>query len=224
MYEKTTIHGIIFILCIFAYLVSPKKDMNVSIQEVQARSETQTGETREVSVWTQAGKVERQLESSIQDTKQAHRIEENVKTECDATCKVNTLVSLWIDHKIAWSLVFTCKDKAVDPVKCIKLGASIVKAESGGWYNCYKNWCFWILSGGISYKSVEAGVEDWVKRYNLYWYRQENPSNFYSNSPNWNPKTHYCMSEHQTNWTKLSYCPNWHKHSWNMFKNLDKIF
>lgn len=220
MYDKTTIHGIIFILCILAYLVSPKADLTVPIQEVQASQATQTGEIWEASVWTQTGKVEKQLESPIQDAKQAQYDTKKVSVECDATCKVNTLVSLGIEPKIAGSLVWTCKEKAIDPVKCIKLGSSIVKAESGGGYRCYKNGCFWILAGWISYKSVEAGVEDWVRRYNKYWYRQDNPSSFYSNSPNWKPKTHYCLSEHQPDWTTLSYCKNWHKHAWSMFNSI----
>ena len=220
MYDKTTIHSILLGLCIIAYLVSPKADLSIPIQEVQASQATQTGEIWEVPVRTQTGKVEKQLDAPVQDAKQAHSDTKNVKAECDTTCKVNTLVSLWIEARIAGSLVYTCKNTAKDPVKCIKLWASIVKAESGGGFRCYKNGCFWILAGWISYKSVEAGVEDWVKRYNKHWYRQETPSNFYSNSPNWKPKTHYCMSEHQPDWTTLSYCKNWYKHSWDMFNSI----
>ena len=76
--------------------------------------------------------METRLDSPIQDAKQAHSGVKDVKMQCDATCKVNTLVSLGIEPKIAGSLVWTCKEKAKDPVRCIKLGASIVKAESGG--------------------------------------------------------------------------------------------
>lgn len=47
-YDKTTIHSIIFGLCIIAYLVSPKADLSIPIQEVQASQATQTGEIREV--------------------------------------------------------------------------------------------------------------------------------------------------------------------------------
>lgn len=48
MYDKTTIHSILLGLCIIAYLVSPKTDLTVPIQEVQASQATQTGEIREV--------------------------------------------------------------------------------------------------------------------------------------------------------------------------------
>lgn len=210
MYANNKIHGIILISCVLCYLVSPKTDLQVSIQQVSAtetKTETgaiQTGVVSTVQAWTK------------EDTDQ--------KMDCDTDCKVKQLVKLWISDKIAGSLVYTCKDTAKDPVKCIKLGASIVKAESGGGAKCYKNGCFGILAGGISYKTREEGVEDWVRRYNKFWHRQENPSNFYSNSPDWKPKTHYCLSEHQPNGTTLSYCPNWHKHSWDIFNKLSKKF
>jgi hypothetical protein len=147
-----------------------------------------------------------------------------VKMECNADCKVKTLISLGYNERIAWSLVYTCKDKAKDPRHCIIIGASILKAESGGGNKCYKNGCFGILAGWISYKTLEKWVEDWVTRYNKYWYRQENPSGFYSNSPNWKPKTHYCLSEHQPDGTTLNYCKNWHKHAWSAFNTIRAKF
>lgn len=44
MYDKTTIHSILLGICILAYLVSPKTDLSIPIQEVQASQATQTGE------------------------------------------------------------------------------------------------------------------------------------------------------------------------------------
>jgi len=222
--KKTTIHSIIFILCIIGYLVSPKMDIQEPIQQVSATEISE--ENNETKSWVQskAKEVVGKLDTPVQDTKQVKSDTKDVKVECNADCKVKTLVSLGYNERIAWSLVYTCKEKAKDPRHCIIIGASILKAESWGGNKCYKNGCFGILAGGISYKTLESWVEDWVTRYTKYWYKQPNPSGFYSNSPTWKPKTHYCMSEHQPNWTTLSYCPNWHKHAWSAFNEISAKF
>lgn len=221
MYDKTTIHGIIFIFCILAYLVSPKTDFAIDIQEVQASKTAQTGSIWELPVSTQAGKMETRLDSSVQDAKQAHRSAEDVKMECDATCKVNTLVSLGIGDKIAGSLVWTCKEKATDPRHCIIAWASIVKNESSGGKRCKNNNCFWIGGGRFKYDTVEKWVEDWVARYNKYWYKAQSASFFYP--AKWQvSRSKYCTSEHSSN--SSVGCPNWLRIAQDFWNKLDKLF
>ena len=221
MYEKTTIHGIILILCIIAYLVSPKTDFAMDIQEVQAHSEAQTGSIWEVPVSTQTGEVERELDSPIQDAKQAHRSKEDVKIECDATCKVNTLVSLGIEPKIANLIVYTCKRKAIDPRHCIIVATSIMWAESSLWKRCSNYWCFWIRWWKVKYKSYEEWVEDFVNRYSKWWYKAQSASFFYPSA--WQvSRSRYCTSE-KSSWTDV-WCPNGQKHAQSVWNKLDELF
>ena len=56
---------------------------------------------------------------------------ENAKRTCDVECKIKTLKDIGIRQEIAESLVNNCKAMADDPRKCVIVGASIVKNESG---------------------------------------------------------------------------------------------
>jgi hypothetical protein len=141
---------------------------------------------------------------------------------CDLTCKLQNLKDIGIRDEIAEVLIFNCKALADDPVNCIKIGAFIVQNESSGGKNCKKSNkynCFWVAVNE-NYKSYNDWVIHWVGKYNKFWFRQRTPDNFYSNSPNWKPKTHYCMSEVQPNWKTLPYCPNWHKNAWSVYNKL----
>lgn len=255
MYDKTTIHSILLGLCILAYLVSPKTDMTIPIQEVQASQAPQKGEIWEVSVPTQTGEVERQLESPIQDAKQGNWKEKGLENsrkelltwtwywytspwdknewilndsevkrgqmECDATCKVNTLVSLGIEPRIAGSLVFSCKDKALDPRHCVIAWASIVKNESSGGKRCKNNNCFWIGGGKVKYDTVEKWVEDWVARYIKWWHKAQSASFFYP--AKWQvSRSKYCTSEYSSD--SSVWCPNGLRISQDFWNKLDKLF
>lgn len=231
VYDKTKLHTFIFLTCILLYLVSPSHKFQVPVEQVQAKeTQTKTGRTIEWvannfqtwrwitketgTIWT--GKV---LSWRKQERRDFTKDLES-KKECNADCKARHLVSIGINERIAYSLVYTCKSSAKDPVNCIKLGASIVTAESGGGKKCHKNNCFWMNAWAIWYDSVEDSVEHWVSKYNKFWFNQKNPSSFYSNSRAWKPKTRYCLSEFQPDWTHLSYCKNWYRHSWSMFNKI----
>lgn len=228
MYDKTKLHTLIFLTCILLYLVSPSHKFQVPIEQVQAKeNKTSSWEVkRVVQLPLQDGKQENWKERMDKESRRnvQSKMQETWWKICNADCKARHLVSLGINELIAYSLVYTCKSSAKDPVNCIKLGASIVTAESGGGKKCHKNNCFWMNAWAIWYDSVEYSVEHWVSKYNRFWLNQKNPSSFYSNSPDWKPKTRYCLSEYQPDGTHLPYCKNWYKHAWNIFNKLEKLF
>lgn len=221
VYDKTKVHTIIFIMCIFFYIVSPDKSYPVRMEEVSAKEiETTSGSVQSwvVSQIQARGKDDWKKKQELH-TKKSRQI----LVECDADCKINTLSWIGIRPEIAESLVINCKALAEDPVNCIKIWAFIVKNESGGGYNCKtsnKYNCFWLWVQE-NYKSYNDGVLHWVWKYSKFWFRQKTPDSFYSNSPNRVPVTWYCKSEYQPDWTHLDYCPNWHRIAWSVYNKLN---
>lgn len=211
-----------FCISFFGYLFSPSYTIPVSIQEVSAKEATTKTGSMESRVDAKIQAWGKEIKSEVPLQVWGSRIQK-VPT-CDADCKIRELTRLGIRSEISTALVTNCKEQDIEVVYCIKLWASIVVAESWWWSRCNKNWCFWILAKWLNYKTKEEWVKDWVKRFWKYWKNQKTPDSFYSNSPKWNPKTRYCMSERQPDWTMLPYCKNWHKHAWNIFNKLEKLF
>lgn len=228
MYAKT--HGIIFISMLTLAILSPKTDISVYSKEVWTKEIKTTSGSMEsrvdekVQTGTKEDKREKWVGNISRKNDELRKLNGTIeRIPCESTCKIQTLKDIGIRPEIAESLVNNCKKQNIEVVNCIKLWASIVVAESWWWKRCNKNWCFGILAK-VQYSTVEEWVEDWVNRFWKYWLNQKNPSSFYSNSPNWNPKTRYCMSERQQDGSKLSYCKNWYKHAWDIFNKLDKKF
>lgn len=68
--------------------------------------------------------------------------------------KYNTLVSIGMDKEVAKSLIKECKATARNPVLCIKIGASILGAESSLGTRCTVDFnCFGMEDGATKYKS-----------------------------------------------------------------------
>ena len=204
-------------------MVSPDTSYPVRVEEVQAQeAKTETGamESWVVSQVQARGKEDKK--ESISLWLDDRSMQETWWKLCDAECKIKTLKDIGIRPEIAESLVTNCKALAEDPVNCIRIGAFIVKNESGGGYRCKKSNTYNCsgMSVNENYKSYNDWIIHWVWKYNKFWYNQRNPDSFYSNSPDWNPKTRYCMSEKQPNWTKLDYCPNWHRIAWGIYNKL----
>ena len=151
-------------------------------------------------------------------------IQKPVSKECNKECKIKVLIKSGIRKEISETLVNECKNTAIDARNCIIVGWFIFANESSWWANCYANNCSWMKAWWIAYKSIEDWVKDWVRRYNLYWFRQSKPSSFYSSQSWVLPKTRYCLSEIQPDWTHLDYCKNGAKHAWAMYNLLTKQF
>jgi hypothetical protein len=101
------------------------------------------------------------------------------KGKCDANCKKAILMKLGIDKPLASQIVDSCKKYARDPVHCIRYASRVSWAESSGGYNCYQNGCFGVYGGAIKYDSLTHGVNDWIKRYNKWWYKAQGVEDFY---------------------------------------------
>jgi len=230
MYEKYPYLCIsAFCFCILAYCLSPREDMSVRIENVSAHSEkvstekTTTAFPENISSWT-GTYIKSNTNTWGNDkpktsTWKLQRIHESIA--CDANCKVETLIKLWMNEKIAWSLVYTCKDKAKDPRHCIIAWSSILKAESNFWNKCNGNNCFWVGGWRFKYETLEKWVEDWIYRYNKYWYKAKSAWHFYP--PKWwvSP-SRYCTSENSSN--SSVWCPNWRKHASYIWNKLDSKF
>lgn len=207
-------------ISIFCYLLSPTIRIEVPIQEVSAQEamtasgKTKTGVSMEIQTWTKENWNEK-VEWWIPENKWVKS-----KTRiCNADCKTKELISRGIRDEIAESLVINCKALAENPVMCIKIGASIVKNESGGGYKCKKankyN-CFW-LNVKQPYTSFNDWVLHFIGKYNKYWYKAKNMAFFYSPSGKL-PPSRFCTSEDSSN-TSIG-CPNWLKISSWFFNSL----
>lgn len=133
--------------------------------------------------------------------------------------KYENLISIGMPKDVANSLLTHCKALATDPAHCVKIGASILGAESSLGNRCHKNNCTWIEAGKIAYATKDEWIKDWVKRYIKFWFRRPNPDHFYSNSPDRLPATRYCMDEHSSG--SKGYCPNGNMHAWKTFNSLE---
>lgn len=147
--------------------------------------------------------------------------EAHAKTTCDAKCKKEYLVQLGFTKPLASQIVDSCKKYSRNPVHCIKYASSVAWAESSGGWNCHQYGCFGILGGNIKYNSLTHGVNDWVKRYNRWWYKATSTSDFYPPKGK-KSKFNYCTSEHSSN-TKVG-CPNGLRSSSDFFILISKKF
>lgn len=129
--------------------------------------------------------------------------------------KYENLVNIGMPKDVANSLLTHCKALATDQAHCVKIGASILGAESSLGTRCHRNNCVGMNDWAVGFKSKDDWIKHWVEKYAKYWYKQSNPSGFYSGTPGIIPKTHYCMGK-----KKDGYCPEGSKNSWKTFNSL----
>lgn len=130
------------------------------------------------------------------------------------TQRLNRLVEIGMPKDVATSLITHCKVTAKDPVHCIKIGASILGAESSLGTRCHRNNCVGMNDWGVAYTSKDAWIKAWVTKYNKWWFRQKDPSGFYRND--WTlPPTRYCMWKN-----KDGICKEWTANSWKVWNKL----
>jgi len=232
--KNILVHQIIFISCLLLAFVSPEARIT-SVSGSETPKKTGKVETGVVSTISGIGEVDKKEyngktnEWGMQEAKTWVDIPKkpilNISSgytkwdsstkDCDKVCKIKQLEKAWTNPEIATILVNECKKQDKEVVKCIKFWASILWAESSGWNNCHKFNCYWVL--WMTFNSYEESTKDWVTRFGKHWFRQKNPSNFYSDSPSWKPTTRYCTSE-KSSWKP--YCINWHRHAWTVFNQL----
>lgn len=144
-------------------------------------------------------------------------IPESHAYDCDIHCKKSIMLDIGITDELASSIVWRCKEMTRDPVHCIKYATSVSMAESSGGHHCHNGGCFGIHSGKIAYEHIDAGVVDWITRYNKYWYKARSVSDFYPPRGEWS-KFRYCTSEHSSN-SSIG-CPNGLKYAGATFEKL----
>lgn len=108
------------------------------------------------------------------------------------------------------SLIKACKASSLHPEHCVLIWLVLMYNEAGNHQNSKactdrKN-CFGINSWKKVYASLDEWMENWVQKYNRYWYKAESPSFFYSSAWKLSP-SRYCVSEESSN-TEIG-CPRW---------------
>lgn len=116
---------------------------------------------------------------------------------------------LWFREAPTVSLISNCKASSRDPRHCILVGLTLMYNEAGNKQNskaCItRNNCFWVNSWKKVYSSLDEWSENWVQKYNRYWYKADWASFFYSSSGKVS-KSRYCTSEISSN--SSVWCPS----------------
>ena len=107
------------------------------------------------------------------------------------------------------SLIQSCKASSRDPRHCILVWLTLMYNEAGNQQKSIacttRNNCFWVQSWKKVYSSLDEGMENWVQKYNRYWYKADWASFFYSSSGKVS-KSRYCTSEISSN--SSVWCPS----------------
>lgn len=154
---------------------------------------------------------------TVQETKKDRK-------DCNAECKVETLIKLGITSKLSNLIVSECKEWAIDPRHCIIVASAIIINESGGGKSnaCKTRFnCFWIGSGKVVYTNYQEAVANWISKYNRYWFKAKDMTFFYANSGDI-PPSRYCMSEDSSG--SNLWCPHWLRITTSIFKKLNTLF
>lgn len=132
---------------------------------------------------------------------------------CNVKCKVEKLIDAGIKQELAVLIVNTCKESAIDPIHCIKVGASTAWAESTGG-KVGKN-PFWFRNK--TYKNEQEAVSAWISKYNRYWYTATGASFFYPISSSSPAPSRFCTDESGSG----NACPRGNKNFTTMWNKLD---
>lgn len=131
---------------------------------------------------------------------------------------------LWYRKEPTISLISTCKAFSWDPRHCILVWLTLMYNEAWNQQNskaCVdRNNCFGIQSGKKSYSSLDEGMENWVQKYNKYWYKADSAWFFYSKAWKVSP-SRYCTSEDSSG--SSVGCPTWLKIASDKWSKLYKI-
>ena len=150
-------------------------------------------------------------------------------TEAEAKQKYNTewsksthvlqdkMVKLGFSKKLSAYIINGCKAETANPKRCVTTATFIAKNESGaGKTDSYNN-----VFGfrGKKFVSEEDAVDEFIIRYNKYWYNSPKPEHYYPPKGK-TAKTWYCTDEKSSN-SKVG-CPNGLKISKIAYETLNK--
>lgn len=114
------------------------------------------------------------------------------------------LVKVGVSQPLASHIITMCKQKAKNPRKCVATYVALYGNESSFWRKCKDNACWGRRY--IIYTSPEAAFDDWLIRYNKYWYTH-NWGVFFYGWKGFLGRSGFCTEEHSSN-SKVG-CPNW---------------
>lgn len=152
-YDKTTTHSIIFGLCIIAYLVSPKADLSIPIQEVQASQATQTGEIREIP--------------------RTQTIDEKLSALHEKVCQKQINSPLCKDRAL-FDRLYHITEERLPNKQFFPILLGIVNAESSLWLNFAKDRVGGTCTGRNNWGGIKWKILDnWSRQFsnnNKFWY------------------------------------------------------
>ncbi len=131
---------------------------------------------------------------------------------------------LWFREEPTVSLIQSCKASSRDPRHCILVWLVLMYNEAGNQQKSIacttRNNCFWVQSWKKVYSSLDEWMENWVQRYNRYWYKADNAKYFYPDLWKVAP-TNYCSDEKQ-HYPNI-WCPDGQKIAESKWKKLKPI-
>ena len=146
-------------------------------------------------IWKIIPKASASEKEPLQNTVTVKNVEKNIRTPFEIYEQVK---HLGYREEPTIALISTCKGASLRPDHCILIGLVLMYNEAWNQQNskaCIdrKN-CFGIQSWKKSYSSLDEGMENWVQKYNKYWYKADSASYFYSKAWKVSP-SRYCTSE-----------------------------
>jgi len=171
-----------------------KKQTNTWSVTVQKPEEDRKEDSKE-PIWKIIPKASASEKEPSQNTVTAKNVEKKPRTPYEIYEQVK---HLGYREEPTIALISTCKGASLRPDHCILIGLVLMYNEAWNQQNskaCIdrKN-CFGIQSWKKSYSSLDEGMENWVQKYNKYWYKADSASYFYSKAWKVSP-SRYCTSE-----------------------------
>lgn len=121
----------------------------------------------------------------------------------EAQAESYDLTFLWFSKGLSKIIDKGC-EQARNKKHCVQVASFIGWNESTAGKNAY-HFNIWGMHGGES-KSEQEAFDKWFSIYNRWWYKTHGVGDFYSPTPK-PPRTHYCMSEHESDGRYLNFCP-----------------
>jgi hypothetical protein len=145
-----------------------------------------------------------------QNTVTVKSVEKNGRTPSRTPKQIYDQVKhLWYREEPTKALISTCKGASLRPDHCILVWLTLMYNEAGNQQNskaCVdRNNCFGLKWGKASYSSLDEGMENFVQKYNKYWYKAKDAWFFYSKAWKVSP-SRYCTSEDSSG--SSMWCPH----------------
>lgn len=233
-YEKFYLIGF-WIATLYAFVMLPynlERMQRMDSIETKTTTNTELLETEEdwkqdlwktlQTLWTlipQASAEEESYSISVEKYKKEESKELNETSVSGAIAKIRTPKQIYEQVKHLWfreaptvSIIWACKESSRDPRHCILVWLVLMYNEAGNQQKSIacttRNNCFWVQSWKKVYSSLDEWMENWVQRYNRYWYKADNAKYFYPDLWKVAP-TNYCSDEKQ-HYPNI-WCPDWQK-------------